>query len=308
MPLSVACRYRPSATEVVGERTLGQARTGVALVTASAVAYSTAGYFTRVIELDAWTMLLWRGFYAGLAILAFIGWQQRRHTVSSFSAISWAGIAVAFCSAFATIAYINALRLTSVAEALVISATAPFLTAGMAWVWHRDRTATSTLIASGVAFLGVVVTMNGATTQGHILGNLLALVVALCLSAMMVIIRQRQEISMLPATCLSAFLCSILVLPVAMPSSAQGSTMILLMLFGIAQFGLGLILLTLGNRMISASRTALISCLDVPLGALWVWLAFNEVPPIAACIGGMIILAAVVGDTLAARAPDERSA
>lgn len=285
---------------------MGHARTGAVLVAASAVAYSTAGYFTRIIDLDAWTILLWRGLYAGLAILAFIGWQQKRHTVSAFSAIGWAGIAVAFCSAFATIGYINALRLTSVAEALVISATAPFLTAGMAWIWTGDRTATSTLVASGVAFLGVVVTMNGATTQGHILGNLLALVVALCLSAMMVIIRQYRQISMLPATCLSAFLCSILVLPVALPSSADGSTMILLMLFGTAQFGLGLILLTLGNRMISASRTALISCLDVPMGALWVWLAFNEMPPIAACIGGTLIMAAVVGDTLATRAEDER--
>ena len=271
---------------------MGHARTGAVLVAASAVAYSTAGYFTRIIDLDAWTILLWRGLYAGLVILAFIGWQQKRHTVSAFSAIGWAGIAVAFCSAFATIGYINALRLTSVAEALAISATAPFLTAGMAWIWTGDRTATSTLVASGVAFLGVVVTMNGATTQGHILGNLLALVVALCLSAMMVIIRQYRQISMLPATCLSAFLCSILVLPVALPSSADGSTMILL---------------TLGNRMISASRTALISCLDVPMGALWVWLAFNEMPPIAACIGGTLIMAAVVGDTLATRAEDERS-
>lgn len=293
-------------SQAAWERRLGHARTGAVLVAASAVAYSTAGYFTRIIDLDAWTILLWRGLYAGLAILAFIGWQQKRHTVSAFSAIGWAGIAVAFCSAFATIGYINALRLTSVAEALVISATAPFLTAGMAWIWTGDRTATSTLVASGVAFLGVVVTMNGATTQGHILGNLLALVVALCLSAMMVIIRQYRQISMLPATCLSAFLCSILVLPVALPSSADGSTMILLMLFGTAQFGLGLILLTLGNRMISASRTALISCLDVPMGALWVWLAFNEMPPIAACIGGTLIMAAVVGDTLATRAEDER--
>lgn len=285
---------------------LSETRLGVALVTASAVAYSTAGYFTRLVELDAWTLLFWRGFYAGLAILAFIGWQQRRHTVSAFAAIGRAGIAVAFCSALATIAYINALRLTSVADVLVISATAPFLTAVMAWVWQGEQTATSTLVASGIAFVGVIVTMNGALTQGHIVGNLLALAMALCLSAMMVIIRQRREVSMLPATCLSAFLCSALVLPVAVPSSALGPSMILLMAFGIAQFGLGLILLTLGSRMIAASRSALISCLDVPLGAFWVWLAFSETPSIATCIGGVLIMAAVAGDTVAPQVPEKR--
>lgn len=273
---------------------------GAVLVTASAFAYSTAGYFTRLIALDAWTMLFWRGLYAGLAVLAFIFWQQRWRTLSAFAAIGWAGIAVAFCSALATIAYINALRLTSVADVLVISATAPFLTALMAWFWHDERTATSTLFASGVALVGVIVTMKGAITQGHVLGNLLALAMAVCLSAMMVIIRRCREISMLPASCLSAFLCSILVLPVAAPNSAHGTNMILLMLFGIAQFGVGLVLLTLGSRMIAASRSALIGSLDVPLGAFWVWLAFSEVPSAATCIGGILIMAAVAGDMLAA--------
>lgn len=279
---------------------------GVVLVTASAFAYSTAGYFTRLIELDAWTMLFWRGLYAGLAVIAFIGWQQRRHILPAFAAIGWAGIAVACCSALATVAYINALRMTSTADVLVISATAPFITAVMAWIWQNERTAASTLLAGGVALVGVVVTMKGAVTQGHTLGNILALIMAVCLSAMMVIIRQRREISMLPATCLSAFLCSILVLPAAAPSSAHGKSMILLMLFGIVQFGLGLILLTLGSRMIAASRSALIGSLDVPLGAFWVWLAFSEVPSVATCIGGFLIMAAVAGDTLAAGPRQQR--
>ena len=36
------------------------------LTTASAIAYSTAGFFTRLIHLDAWTVLFWRGAFAGL--------------------------------------------------------------------------------------------------------------------------------------------------------------------------------------------------------------------------------------------------
>ena len=36
-------------------------RLGVALVTAAAVAWSLAGFFTRLIPLDAWTILFWRG-------------------------------------------------------------------------------------------------------------------------------------------------------------------------------------------------------------------------------------------------------
>ena len=279
-----------------------EAGLGVMLVTASTVAYSTAGYFTRLIELDPWTILFWRGLYAGLTILAFIGWQRRGQTLDAFAEFRWPHMAVALCSALATIALINALRLTSVADVLVISATAPFMTAAIAWVWIGERTRAVTLIASAAALCGVIITISGARASGVITGDLLAIIMAFFLSVMMVIIRKHRDISMLPATCLSAFLCSALVLPFAAPSSAQGASMILLMLFGATQFGLGLLLLTLGTPLISATRTALIRTIDVPLSRLWVWLAVGEVPPAAACTGGAIIMVAVVSDNLAKRA------
>lgn len=51
-----------------------------------------------------------------------------------------------------------------------------------------------------------------------------------------------------------------------------------LMLFGMAQFGLGLLLLALGTRLISATRSALIGSLELPLAPVWVWLAFGATP------------------------------
>lgn len=279
-----------------------EAALGVILVTASTVAYSTAGYFTRLIDLDPWTILFWRGLYAGLTILAFISWQRRGKTLDAFAEFRGPHIAVALCSALATIALINALRLTSVADVLVISATAPFMTAAIAWVLIGEHTRAITLVASVAALCGIIVTIGGARASGLIIGDLLAVVMALFLSVMMVIIRKHRDVSMLPATCLSAFLCSALVLPFAVPSSAQGASMVLLVLFGATQFGLGLLLLTLGTPLISAARTALIRTIDVPLSILWVWLAIGEVPPAAACIGGTIIMAAVVCENLAKRA------
>lgn len=45
---------------------------GVLLVTLSAMAWSTAGFFTRVIPLDAWTTLFWRGIFGAATGLAFV--------------------------------------------------------------------------------------------------------------------------------------------------------------------------------------------------------------------------------------------
>jgi hypothetical protein len=38
------------------------------------------GFFTRLIDLDVWTVLLWRGVFGGLTVLAFIGSQHQRQT------------------------------------------------------------------------------------------------------------------------------------------------------------------------------------------------------------------------------------
>ena len=284
--------------------TARQAWLGTLLITASSVVFSTAGLFTRLIDLDAWTMLFWRGLFGGLFIAGFVVWRDGRGAVGALRAIGRDGLLVALCSALATVCFLNALRLTSVADVLVIGATAPFLTAALARLFIGEREDLTTLAASLVAALGVVIMAGAALEEGRLLGDLLALGMTAFLSLMMVILRKRRSVDMVPATGFSAFLCAVIVLPFAHPGSAEGMNLVLLVLFGSVQFGLGLLLLTLGSRLVSATRTALISVLDSPLAPLWVWLAFGEVPATATLAGGSIVMAAVLADMLLPRRLD----
>jgi drug/metabolite transporter (DMT)-like permease len=274
---------------------------GVTLVVLSAFAFSTAGFFTRLIDTDVWTMLFWRGLFGGLFIAGYIVWRERAGSVLAFRRIGRAGLVAAGCSTAATICFVNALRETTVADVLVINATAPFMTAGLAWAWTGARERWTTLAASLVALLGVVVTVGAALSTGHLFGNFLALLMTILISAMMVVIRRYRGVSMLPAAALSAFLCALVVWPWAEPAGVMGWNFFYLALFGTTQFGLGLLLLTTGTRLISATRSALIGALETPLAPALVWLAFDEVPPLATCLGGAIVLAAVVGDLLITR-------
>ena len=274
---------------------------GATLVVLSAFAFSTAGFFTRLIDTDVWTMLFWRGLFGGLFIAGYIVWRERAGSVLAFKRIGRAGLVAAGCSTAATICFVNALRETTVADVLVINATAPFMTAGLAWAWTGARERWTTLAASLVALLGVVVTVGAALASGHLLGNFLALLMTILISTMMVVIRRHRDVSMLPAAALSAFLCALVVWPWAEPAGVTGWNFFYLGLFGTTQFGLGLLLLTTGTRLISATRSALIGALETPLAPALVWLGFGEVPPLATCLGGAIVLAAVVGDLLVTR-------
>jgi drug/metabolite transporter (DMT)-like permease len=137
--------------------------------------------------------------------------------------------------------------------------------------------------------------MGGAAHDGRLFGDLLACGMALCMSVMMLIVRRHSDTPMVPAACLSAFLCPLLVWPVAAPLQVGGMDALWLLLFGTMQFGLGLVFLTLGGRLISATEAALINTLETPLAVVWVWVAFSEIPTMASAVGGAIVMVAVAG-------------
>src|SRR5262249_34038422 len=160
------------------------------------------------------------------------------------------------CSTVATVCFINALRLTAVADVMVIGAAAPLAAAAIDWLVTRRRERASTLLAALVALAGVMLMVGTSGSRHQLVGDALAVVMAVLLAAMMVIIRARRDTDLLPAPCLSAFLCALVVLPAAQPGAPGLRDGILLLLFGVLQFGLGLVLLTLGSRRVSAARSA----------------------------------------------------
>jgi len=110
---------------------------GTVLTASAAVAYSTAGYFTRLIELDIPTVLFWRGLYAGLFMSVCIALLHGKETVASVRNIGLPGLLAAILSAAATVCYLNALRLTTVAEVMAINATGPFISGALACAHDR---------------------------------------------------------------------------------------------------------------------------------------------------------------------------
>ena len=129
----------------------------------------------------------------------------------------------------------------------------------------------TTLAASLVALIGVTIMVGGAVADGHLFGDLLAFGMTLCMAIMMLIIRQHHETPMLPAACLRRYCAHLLVWPFAAPLDVSTIDLLKLFLFGTTQFGLGLVFLTVGGQMVSATENALINTLETPLAVAWVW-------------------------------------
>jgi drug/metabolite transporter (DMT)-like permease len=146
-----------------------------------------------------------------------------------------------------------------------------------------------------VALLGVGV-MVGSPDGGSPLGGGLAVVMALGFAVGIVIARHRRDVSMAPATVLAQLMLLVAAAPFALGENPHVSApdVLWLVLLGAGQIGLGLILFTIGARLIPAAQVALISLLEVVLGPMWVWLAMGERPATATFGGGAIVVVAVI--------------
>lgn len=273
-------------------------RWGVILVTASAIAWSTAGYFTRLIPLDNWTLLLWRGIFGGLGILAFMVWRDRHRALDQFRQLGRGGWAFAMISAAGMVCFITALTLTTVAHVAIIYGTVPFIAAGLGWLVLRDVPNRSAVCASLLALAGVALMVGFGGDGGNLLGDLLALGMTVAVAAMMVLSRRYPTVPALAAACLSALLSAAACLPFAKIGALPATDLVNLALFGLVNSALGLILFTLGARLLPPIETALIGALDAPLAPIWVWLAFNETPSRNTLIGGTLVFAVVAAHIL----------
>src|SRR5262245_4920436 len=182
---------------------------GIVLVLSSAVAWSTAGFFARMVPVDIWIVLTWRSAFGALSIVALALIERRRFAFDWRRAFTAAGITMMILNGIGMASFVYALQNTTIANVTVIYATLPFITAILAWLWFRERVQRRTLIGSLIAGAGVAITVGGTIAigdEGHLLGDLSALSLTITFALMTVLMRRHREAPMLESVAIAGFL------------------------------------------------------------------------------------------------------
>ena len=270
-------------------------RLGLILVAFAALAWSTSGLYIRGITADLFTMLFWRGIFSGSFVLIVFFYLEGARALAILRGLRWPALAVAFFSAMGMITGIGSMRYTSVADSMVIYATVPFMTAGLAYVFIGEKPTRSTMVASVVALAGVGIMLWGAELGGSLTGKILAVLMTFSMAAFTTIMRSHRQLAMLPAMSASAFLCSAACWWFADPLGISARDLGLTAMFGVFQNGIGLILYTFGSKRIPAAEATLLAALEVPFTPFWVWLFLGETPEEQTLLGGIVVLTALFG-------------
>ncbi len=252
----------------------------------------------RLIHVDTWTILFWRGIFFAAAILCFYFLRYRTRIIDLFIKMGWRGVQAAIMFASSTIFFVNAIEETSVANVLVIIATAPLFSAIISRIFLKEGISASTWIAILISSGGIGAIFVGSLTAGNSLGDFYALACAFSIAAHITTVRQAKHVDMVPSLGMSGILIALIVLPLAAPNSVTVSDFSYLFLLGFFVLPIAFGLITIGPRYIPAAEVSLLMLLETFLGPIWVWLVLGEKAEIETIIGGALVLMTLCAHTL----------
>jgi drug/metabolite transporter (DMT)-like permease len=288
---------------VVNNKPISRA-VALALMLAAPVLWSSAGVVTRHIQrAEPFEQVFWRSLFAFLFVFGVL-LIQRRNPLGSVRAAGVPGLISGVMWALMFTAFLFALSLTTTANALVMMAVSPLLTAVLAWFFLKDPLPARTWVAAGVAAVGIG-WMFSTQLSAHYAGMAIAFLIPVAAAINVVTLRaSAAQLDLVPAVMLGGALSCLIAAFFAFPLDATPRDIALLAFLGVFQLGLPCMLLVLASRALLAPEIALLGLLEVVLGPLWVWLGAGEEPAASTLLGGMVVLAALAANeipTLVAR-------
>ena len=276
---------------------------GVALVLLSGVFWSSMGLGVRMIEAaNVWQILLYRSIALATFLFLII---SVRSGYKPLQKIRKSGLAGAIGGASLVIAFaggIYAIQTTSVANAMFLFAAAPFLAAFFGWIVLRENVRRATWVAMTIAIVGIAIMVLNGISLGRMAGNLSAILSACGFAIFTIALRWGRLEDMLPAVFMagifaiitSGLVCWFMDYGYTIPTNDVAIAILL----GVFQVGLGLVVYTIGSKVVPAAELALLSMTEVLLGPFWVWLFLGETAELYTLLGGSVLMLAIAGNAL----------
>lgn len=271
---------------------------GAALAAAAGLFFSSGGFFVRSVSVDPWEIIAVRCFFAALAVLAVLFVAERGRTFAVLRGAGWPALAAGAVTGWAIIAYVLAMQYTLVANVIAIMTTSTVIVALLARPVLGEPVPARTWLALLGSLGGVAVMFWSAMGEGGVVGNLLALSIAVAIAFQTLIVRRFRAARMEPAVLVAAVLAGVVSLPFGLPFEATAREVGLMAALGIVQLAGALTLYFYAARYLPAPTLIFVVLIDAVFAPLWVWLGFAEVPGTFVFIGAGAILVSVAANAL----------
>jgi len=256
---------------------------GVLVTVLAAIVWSTGGLLVKLISLDAFTILFYRSFYAGLFFLIAF-----RSEALKFDRRA---LLVSLCYAPLLICFVTATKMTTAANAIFLQYISPAIVLVLEPRIMKTKMQNYNILTVILCTVGLSFFLLEQKSGHHWMGDALALLSGFFSAGLILSLKLSNRSQQMSGILLGNFWVVLICIPWFVRSENPPMDEHLMMAFlGLIQIGLGYLLFTYGQRRIPAIESSLIALLEPILNPIWVIIGFHEIPSFWSLVGGFVIL------------------
>ena len=251
-------------------------------------------------NLIPWQYIFARGLTIFLVINLYLYFEEGKNFYKNYFKIGVSGIVGGIGLGIAMITFIYSITNTSAAITLLCLAAMPFFTALLGFLFLKEKISVNVWIAIAIATIGIIIIGLGNTEKGSLLGLIFGMTSSIGFSVFSVTLRWRKETPKFTTVAFAGLFCFIFAATIILlndmvflSTSYNGA---LFSLHG-TLVCMGLILYSIGSKVIPAAELTLLSLTEVIGGIFWVWVPFlgiNEIPSTNTIIGGFFLFMSII--------------
>ncbi len=246
-------------------------------------------------NLVPWQYIFGRGLTIFIILNLYLYFEEGINFYKNYKKIGISGLIGGCGLGIAMISFIYSITNTSAAITLLCLAAMPFFTALLAFLFLKERISLNVWISILIASIGIIIMALGNNEKNSIIGFIFGITSSIGFSIFSVSLRWRKETPKFTTVAVAGLFCfifaSIIILSKGQNFFTSSYNSAMFSLHGILVC-LGLILYSIGSKIIPAAELTLLSLTEVIGGIFWVWLplfGINEVPSTNTIIGGFFL-------------------
>lgn len=252
--------------------------------------------FVRLIDTDMLTIAFWRSLTSGIVATIGLLILARGRVWGAVRATGWQGVVYSVGASASGVMFVAAVALTSVANVVFIIAAMPMFAAVFSWIGLGERITRRLLLTmlAVAAGLAVIAYGSGTDERTNIVGDLIALGIAMVFGLALTAARTKRHVPMAPAVPFAFLGAALLLWPFVDVWSVPDGQWLYVALHGGVFIVASMTLLSIGPRFITSAEVALFILLESVLAPLLVWAVIGEFPGEFVLVGGAMVIGALL--------------
>ena len=271
---------------------------GLALTSLGVFIMSLESLFIKFTTISPFLFSFYIGIFMFISMISTFIFKEKAVLKKALNTNLLMLIVCAILMGTSNIFFITAVKTTTVANVVIIFSTAALFSALFAYLFYREKITKNIIIASFFMFVGLFIIFNDKLEIGSIEGNIYALLCTAFFATSYVILSRYKDMDRFILTAFSGLALSMIAFFFCDDLSIDFKTLAVVMIMGLLISPISRVFLGNGAKYISASEVSLLMIIETIMAPVWVWIFLNEVPSSYTFIGGSIIVATLIVNSL----------